>query len=274
MIYKIILPSLHLQDFVKDYLLLHYVFDKNDPTPIKPFPANTQHCLVFYLRGGVTAFDPKTGLSKVYPKTSINGSQISRFDFHLSPHYLMFSVNFQPSALTKFLKLPLTEFIDERIDAEAILNPEIHQLHDQMANANSYDSIIEMVEKYLWKRIQSLKTDFHPIEKVVKIISENPNSFNVEKMAGFACLSISQFERKFVQQIGITPKFYARINRFYQAYQIKDKNPKADWLSIALETGYHDYQHLVKDFKQFSDTSPHSLLEAQASSPERIFGIA
>jgi AraC-like DNA-binding protein len=274
MIYKIIQPSLHLQDFVKDFLLLHYVFDKTDPTPIKPFPASTQHCLVFYLRGGVTAFDPKTGLSKVYPKTSVNGSQISRFDFHLSPHYLMFSVNFQPSALTKFLKLPLTEFIDERIDAEAILNPAIHQLHDRLANANSYESIVEMVEHYLWKRIQSLKTDFHPIEKVAQIISENPNSFNVEKMAGFACLSISQFERKFVQQTGITPKFYARINRFCQAYQIKDKNPKADWLSIALETGYHDYQHLVKDFKQFSDTSPHSLLEAQANSPERILGIA
>jgi transcriptional regulator GlxA family with amidase domain len=92
-------------------------------------------------------------------------------------------------------------------------------------------------------------------------------------MASLACLSISQFERRFIQQTGITPKFYTRINRFYQAYQIKEKNPKNDWLSIALETGYHDYQHLVKDFKQFSDTTPHSLLKAQASSPERILGI-
>ncbi|MDZ7936580.1 MAG: DUF6597 domain-containing transcriptional factor [Emticicia sp.] len=122
MIYKVIQPSLYLQHFVKDYTLLHFVFDKNISPPTKPFPANTQHCLVFYLRGGITALDPKTGLIKVYPKTSINGSQISRFDFHLSPHYLMFSVNFQPSALMKFLRLSLTELIDERIDAEAILN--------------------------------------------------------------------------------------------------------------------------------------------------------
>lgn len=47
-----------------------------------------------------------------------------------------------------------------------------------------------------------------------------------------------------------------------------------DWLRIALETGYHDYQHLVKDFKQFSGVTPHSLLVAQAQSPERILGIA
>ena len=274
MIYKSIQPSLHLQGIVKDYLLLHFEFDNNSPISVKPFPANTHHSLVFYLRGYVTAFNFRTGVSKVYPKTSINGSQISRFDFHLSPHYLMFSVNFQPSGLTKFLNLPLTEFVDERIDAEAILNPGIHQLHEQMVNANSYESIVQMVELYLWKRIQNLKTDYHPIDKVAQIIAAQPARFDVKKLANFACLSISQFERKFMQQMGITPKFYARINRFYQAYQIKDSNPTADWLSIALETGYYDYQHLVKDFKQFSATSPHSLLEAQAKAPERILGFA
>lgn len=273
MVYKVIQASIHLQDFVKDYTLLHFVFNKNEPPPVKPFPASIQHCLVFYLQGHITAFNPKTALSKIYPKISINGSQISRFDFSLSPCYLMFSVGFQPGALSKFLRLPLTEFIDERIDAEAILNPEIQQVHEKMVNAGSYDSLVQIAEHYLWKRIQSLKADFHPIDKVAQIISETPANFNIDKMAKAAYLSISQFERKFIQQTGITPKFYARISRFYQAYQIKDKNPNTDWLSIALQTGYYDYQHLVRDFKQFSGTSPRSLLEAQANSPERILGI-
>ncbi|MDZ7936581.1 MAG: AraC family transcriptional regulator [Emticicia sp.] len=120
-----------------------------------------------------------------------------------------------------------------------------------MSNANSYETLMQIVENYLWTRIQKLKIDFHPIERVTQIISENPNKFDVKKMANFACLSISQFERKFIHQTGITPKFYARINRFYHAYQIKDKNPNADWLSIALETGYYDSQHLVKILNNF-----------------------
>jgi hypothetical protein len=48
MIYKIMQPSLHLKDFIKDYLLIHFVFDKSDGIPVKPFPANTQQTLVFY----------------------------------------------------------------------------------------------------------------------------------------------------------------------------------------------------------------------------------
>ena len=219
------------------------------------------------------AFNPNTGTYKPFAKTAINGSQISRFDFHISHDYLMFAINFQPNALSKFLRLPLTEFIDERIDAEAILNPEIHQVQEQMANADTYDTIVQIAENYLWKRLQKIKIDFQPIDKVMLLLAEQPSIFSVEKLASDACLSISQFERRFIQQTGISPKFYARINRFYQAYTLKDKQPNADWLSIALETGYHDYQHLVKDFKQFSGTTPNSLLLAQAQAPERILGI-
>ena len=273
MIYKVIQPSLRLKDFIKDYLLLHFVFNKTVPSPVKPFPANTEQCLVFYLRGNVTAHDPKSGRSKIFAKTAINGTQICRLDFEISHHYLLLSINFQPDALSKFIRLPLSEFIDERIDAEAILNPEIHHVHERMANADSYDSIIQIAEEYLWKRIQSLKTDFQPIDKVTRLISENPGFFPLDKMAYYACLSVSQFERRFYQQLGITPKLFARISRFYKAYQIKDQNPNTTWLCIALETGYHDYQHLVKDFKQFSYTTPHSLIQAQAQSPERILGI-
>ncbi len=273
MIYQVIQPSLHLQDFIKDYTILHFTFANNAASPIKPFPANTQHCLVFYLSGGVNAFDPAAKISKCFPRISINGSQISRFDFRLSPQFQMFSVCFHPGALSKFLQLPLTEFIDDRIDAEAILNPQIGQLYEQMINAPSHESLLQMTEQYLFKKIESLKHRLHPIDKVAKIIAETPASFNMEKMAKLACLSNSQFERKFMQQNGITPKFFARINRFYQAYQSKDKHPNADWLRIALHSGYYDYQHLVKDFKQFSGSSPRSLLAAQARSPERILGI-
>lgn len=273
MIYKIIQPASHLKTFVKDYLLLHFVFDKNASVPIKPFPANTLQCLVFYLRGSVSAFDPNSGKSKTFPQIAINGSITSRLDFSVSYDYAMLSICFHPGALSKFLRLPLTEFVDERIDAEAILNPEIHKAQEQMENAGSYENIVQIAEDYIWKRIQNLKTDFQPIDKVARLISENANAITVEKMASYACLSISQFERRFMQLTGITPKFFTRINRFYNAYQIKDRNPNIDWLSVALEAGYHDYQHLVKDFKQFSNTLPRSLLEAQAQSPERILGI-
>lgn len=82
-------------------------------------------------------------------------------------------------------------------------------------------------------------------------------------------MSPSQFERKFQRQTGVTPKFFSRICRFYQAFELKTRKPTLDWLSIAVRTGYSDYQHLVKDFKQFSGNVPNLLIEDYTSSVER-----
>ena len=170
MLFKIVQPSVHVQPFIKDYFLLHFVFDKNAPVAVKPFPANTDHCLVFYIRGSVTALNPATGKVNNFARIAINGSQVSNFNFNLSSEFLMLSVNFQPGALSKFLQSPLTEFTDERIDAEAVLKPAISLLYQQMLNAQTNENIIEITEQYLWKRIQNIKTDFQPIDKVYRFL--------------------------------------------------------------------------------------------------------
>jgi AraC-like DNA-binding protein len=272
MIHQLTQPSLRLQPYVKNYILLDFRFDKNLPTPVKPFPANTDHNLIFYLKGRITAHDPDTGHSQKFPKIAINGSQVSRFNFHLSPEYLMLGVNFHSGVMSQFLQMPLFEFTDQRIDAEAVLNPGISELYEQLVNTSSYNSLITILEDYILRRIQKIKIEFFPIDRVSAMINYD-NSCSVVKLASAACLSVSQFERRFLQQTGITPKLFARINRFYYAYLLKDTQPGLNWLAIAIKAGYHDYQHLVKDFKTFAGSMPNSLIEAQAKAPERILGI-
>jgi transcriptional regulator GlxA family with amidase domain len=172
--------------------------------------------------------------------------------------------------LSKFLRLPLTDFTDMRIDAAAVLSAEINHVYKEMSETEDYEKIIAIIETYLWKRINNLQINFHPIDTVTRMMLENPTGMSIEKMAGDACLSISQFERRFIKQMGISPKLFLRINRFYKAYQLKEHFPEKDWLSIALHSGYYDYQHLVKDFKQFSYSTPQSLLIAQANAPEKL----
>ncbi len=46
-----------------------------------------------------------------------------------------------------------------------------------------------------------------------------------------------------------------------------------DWLSIALESGYYDYQHMVRDFREFTRLSPKEFSQQDSHAPERAFGI-
>ncbi|MBK6977814.1 MAG: AraC family transcriptional regulator [Cytophagaceae bacterium] len=58
-----------------------------------------------------------------------------------------------------------------------------------------------------------------------------------------------------------------------RAFRLKNAFPDKDWLSIALECGYYDYQHLVKDYKEFTGMSPAAFYFQDTQSPERAFGI-
>ena len=102
---------------------------------------------------------------------------------------------------------------------------------------------------------------------------QHPNTVSLDWLADQACLSQRQFYRQFVEREGVSPKMYARIARFENAMKLKNARPSLDWLSVALELGYYDYQHLVRDFKEFTQRTPNGFLLADGHSPERTFGV-
>ena len=154
-------------------------------------------------------------------------------------------------------------------DAELIFGREVRLLNERLATTPSYQEMLVLVEDFLWKRVRQLNEKFHPVDKIGQLLLENPQAFMLDEIAKEACLSASQLERRFLQQIGVPPKFYARICRFYKAYLLKQRNPSLSWLDVAWENGYNDYQHMVKDFKAFSNCKPNDLIQEDANSPEQ-----
>jgi AraC-like DNA-binding protein len=268
--YQTLPPSAHLRPFIRELLLLDVTAAPGETVPAKALAANTEQCLVFYLRGHVRAVAAETGAVAVYAPTVLNGTQSARFDFYITSRFRMLSVQFQPGVLSKFVRLPLPEFTNERIDAEAVLAAEIRQVQEQLVNAPSYAALIEQAEAYLWGRIQRLRIGFEPFDRAVLALAANPQAYSLDQLAHDACLSASQLERRFGQQLGVGPKLFGRICRFGQAHALKQARPALDWLQVAVECGYYDYQHLRKDFRQFAHATPPALLLAQAQAPDRL----
>ncbi len=274
MIYRYIQPSAHLRPYINRYLLLHFRFGAADPAPVKPFVPSPSQGITFYPRGFLTEHNPETGIATRRPRTVIFGQHLSRLNLYLcQDEYLMLDVSFQPGVLSKFLRLPLPEFTDRNIDAEAVLAAGIHTVNEQLANATHYNQLTEIVETYLWQRISRLQIELHPLEKASRLVLTNAAPMSLDNWASQSCLSISAFERRFRQQMGVSPKLFARIIRFDRAVSLKEADPNLDWLSIAFQMGYTDYQHLAKDFKQFGGATPVGFIRDDATAPERRLGL-
>ena len=185
----------------------------------------------------------------------------------------MFRVHFHPGALFRFLRVPLFEFTDYWFDAESVIGREILEVNDRLANCLNYAQMINVVEEYLLNKIKKVKADTHPLDQVASSLFRNPSRFSLDWLARQSCLCQRQFNRKFTERMGVGPKLYSRIVRFYKAYQYKETHPREDWLTIALLFGYADYQHMVKDFKLFAQVTPNLWINQDNQSPERILQL-
>ena len=73
-------------------------------------------------------------------------------------------------------------------------------------------------------------------------------------------LSHRRFIEVFRDQVGLTPKVYWRLQRFRQVLQRVHRAPRVEWADLALECGYYDQAHFIRDFRAFSGLSPSAYL--------------
>ena len=271
MICKRIFPCAELTHLIREYVVAQFSFkDSGKLPPLVAYPANPEESIRFLIRGQLTTNDPATGITKETPTISLIGQPTARQNLQITHEYLMLYIRFQPGSLFRLLHIPMTMLTDQHIDATTILGKEIIELYEQLGLCNTHEAMINILSNYFLKKQSHLKNNSQPVDCIGRMILQDPQGFNLEKTANEACLSYKQFEKRFEQLIGITPKYYARICRFYQAFELKEYNPELDWLSVAIKTGYYDYQHLVKDFKEFAATTPNVLITESSNGPSRM----
>ncbi len=262
MICKRFLPSLELRNYIREYLTIHLIFEnKAALPPAKVYPVHPEEGIRFVIRGTLYSENPESGVIEKRPDISIFGQPACRQNLLISNEYLLIHVRFRPGMLYKFLKIPMTEIVNQNFNATLILGNEIAEIYEQLVVCSDYCAMHAILNDYFCLKLKQFQNNIQPVDKIGTLIFDNPQDFNLEKTARHACLSFSQFEKRFTEQVGVTPKYFARVCRFYKAYELKELHPNMDWLSVAIRTGYNDYQHLVKDFKEFAGTTPKILIK-------------
>jgi hypothetical protein len=61
---------------------------------------------------------------------------------------------------------------------------------------------------------------------------------------------------RFRQQVGLRPKTAARLVRLDRVWRRLDERRPLDWGQVAADAGYADQAHLIRDFHQFTGTTP------------------
>jgi len=82
----------------------------------------------------------------------------------------------------------------------------------------------------------------------------------VAEVADLVGLSHRRLIEIFTGHVGVTPKVFARLQRFQRAVVIVQQARSVDWAELAIGCGYYDQSHMIRDFSEFAGLSPADLL--------------
>jgi AraC-like DNA-binding protein len=273
MILKDFPPNPAFNAYVQNYRIVHFIFDTKMPIPVKAYAPIPEQSLIFFLRD--TEQWQRADDKKMFftPSITLNGQQTFTTFRQPGHEILLFNIIFQPTGLFHLTGIPAHDFRDKTLDAATVFDKEIQGLKEQLQNATSYTEMIGMADKFIAHLVNRAKNNFYQVEKVSQFMLRQNGNISLDYLAKEAFLSTKQFKRKFYEQTGVNPKEFSRIIRFHKACSTKNKCPHLDWLTIAMNVGYYDYQHLVKDFKDFTGLTPNAFYLLENKSPEKILSI-
>jgi AraC-like DNA-binding protein len=246
-----LLPNPLLRSFVKEYWLLNLSHGSGVPMRMSPVP---EQCLYFYPKNQPQPIDINGNLLQVYDNVMMGQAVNGHVQLIIPDGYCMFKILFQHGGMNRLFGVPMSFLTNTYEETSAVLGASAALLRDQIGSTIEFTEMALHTDAFLLKQLSKTKNELLPIDFVI-----NQNQLHlrsIDSLASDACLSSRQFERKFLERIGVSPKMYQRIIRFNQAMKLKNANPNTKWIDITYACGYYDQMHLLRDFKLFTGSVP------------------
>ncbi|NOX42643.1 MAG: AraC family transcriptional regulator [Gammaproteobacteria bacterium] len=190
--------------------------------------------------------------------TQIGGAQSQALDMQILQPGDYFGIRFYPGALRHFFSLNLTEITDKFVDSEYFPCRYFSQLHNHIYQQGNFLQRVRVCEQWLLRHFTpQLPNSF---DQALNLIYQSDGNIEISKLANVIGLSSRHLNRLFRQYIGLSTKTFAQTIRIQSACKQLYKNPKSS-LKTAVELGFFDQAHLLKDYKQRLLLSPCSLFD-------------
>jgi AraC-like DNA-binding protein len=176
-------------------------------------------------------------------------------------------VNFTPIGARLFFGVPMSELTDKTVALDDVLPATDRQLSLQLQEAIDWDARFELLDRFILARVNKTSARLGS-QRVAWAVAQIEHSGGLLEISGLAPelgISAKHLIHQFHDQVGMAPKMLARLVRFNRVMQHLKTSTPADlsWTQIALEFGYYDQAHLIREFNQFAGETPSAVRAGQ-----------
>lgn len=252
--YKEYCPAPPLQPYVKCYFVMtcHHGGSMEDLA----FPNG---CLevMFTLRGSQWQTRKTDTFTETAP-VELWGQVLQPLPFRIHGPSQVFGIRFLPATAGILLRDDISAFNNNIVELAGVVGNGVLELHEQLQEAPSSSEQVTLADAFLIRRLQAQPKTSEKIRLIKTVMAEmTQKDFfdNISNVADRFGITSRYLQKVFVQYTGMTPKLYAKINRFQNAVVMLDKN-KLSLTEIAYACGYFDQSHFIREFKTFTGITP------------------
>lgn len=164
-------------------------------------------------------------------------------------------VHFKPGGALPFLGFAANELADTHIDLQTIWGRTAADVREQLCYKTSPVRRFRLLERFLLSRLPR-SFEHHDAVSLALSALGTARCQTTHELAHDACLSEKRFIEVFRSDVGLNPRLFTRIRRFQRVLARTRRYEALDWAELAVDHGYFDQSHLIRDFVAFSGCTP------------------
>lgn len=266
--YQTFQPHPDLSALVKFYWTLEVPFDpKNQKQKIIP-----DGCIemTFNFKDGIKRYVSEHDFI-VHPNSMIMGQRTKSYFIEPLGDVDSFAICFYPYGFANFVSTPLEKLVDVETPTATLFGEvPAKTLEQKITQATSTEERIEIIEAFLFERLNQHTTIENLVKTTVDSLLATNGSSPINKILKNDLSKRRKLERDFRKQIGISPKQLGKVLRLQTALKML-LNEKESLTNIAYESEYFDQAHFIKDFKEFTGTTPKEFLDNETMALSTLF---
>ncbi|AEW99475.1 AraC family transcriptional regulator [Streptantibioticus cattleyicolor] len=136
-------------------------------------------------------------------------------------------------------------------------------LAEQLALCPTWRARFTVLDRTLTRWLSAGPVPDGTLVRAWQRIATSRGGTGIGRIADELGCSRRHLEKKFAEQVGLSPKTVARVWRFQHAAHLLLAAPGRPWADIAHACGYTDQAHLNRDFRLLAGRTPTQLLDAR-----------
>lgn len=208
----------------------------------------------------------------IQPRAFVMGQITEPFIVEPTGYVHSFAARFYPYGFANFVKTPIKNLANKETPLSQLFGEDAaKELEHAITVATGTEERTAIIENFLLDKLNDKVIIDNIVTSTIDALLSTNGSASINAIFKGDLSKRRQLERKFLKQVGISPKQLGKVIRLQTALKMLLNKQTGSLTQIAYNSEYYDQAHFIKDFKEFTGINPKEFLENDRMTLSSLF---